>query len=139
MGMKETENPHCYVMSVHNDPNNGKERQFTPLESRCLYCMHYEHLARRTIEYEELVKFSKEHSIAVGTFDAVDYVAPTDHEEVQKDILKWYKDDKKPFTHELALFTMLCFERHDLPKRLLPWRLQIRSLDLESWFDHLVK
>jgi hypothetical protein len=81
---------------------NGKERRYTYMESRYFYCHFYEKLASKENDFKKLQK-----SLKNGfNLNIVGY----DGYHVDKSLWECYNDVRRPFGHELVLYTLLTVE-----------------------------
>jgi hypothetical protein len=90
---------------------DGKEKHFTYVESRFFYAKQYEILAKNTADFAELIKKRNNgYNLQIVGYDAY---------EVTEDLYTHYCDEKKPFGHELCLYSLLVIE--DLNN--YPWNI----------------
>jgi hypothetical protein len=111
---------------------DGKPQAVTYIESRARYCFHYEHFARLSDEFKQLVNWHQDgYHLQICGFDAFEIPEVKelpkdspfkDRKEPKELLLKaqsFYnamRDDKHPFGHERVLYALLT-----LPRELLPW------------------
>ena len=89
---------------------DGEEMRFTYVQSRYFYCRAYEALAKRTRSFEILKKALDDgYDLCICGYDAY---------QVTNDLRHHYRDPKKPFGHELVLYTLLTVEEGEV----YPWR-----------------
>jgi len=104
------ENRNSPLYSVHTT-TGGVEKRFTYVQSRYFYCKAYEHLAKQTEDYKNLVKMVKRGTNIV--------ICGYDGYEVIKDINVHYRDSKKAFGHELVLYSLLTID----DEKEYPWNV----------------
>ena len=89
----------------------GEERRFTYVQSRYFYCHFYEELAKKTKDFKKLRRIIDEGTnIIICGYDAY---------EVTKDLYTHYCDPKKPFGHELVLYSLLTISE----EKEYPWNI----------------
>lgn len=98
------ENRNQPLYSVHKTID-GEERRFTYVESRYFYCHFYEILAKETSDFAKLKSYlDKGINLLIVGFDGY---------EVINDLYTHYCDEKKPFGHELVLYSLLTIDDPD--------------------------
>lgn len=108
--------PHRHKFKGKNIPlysvfktQNG-EKKFTYIQSRYFYCCFYEKLATQQNDFKTLQQFHADGiNLIICGYDAYD---------VTEDLYKHYCDEKRPFGHELVLYTLLTVD-----PILYPWHL----------------
>lgn len=95
------------LFSMYYD-TNGKERRYTYIQCRYFYCHYYERMASVLPDFATLVeKLNNGYNLNIVGYDGY---RPTD------DLFAHYLDPKRPFGHELVLYTMLSVPNpHDYP------------------------
>ena len=94
-------NKNIPVFSVHFT-KKGEERRYTYIQSRYFYCHQYEILAKQQADFRTLKQMLLDgKNLQIVGYDAY---------PVTDTLWNHYNDDKRPFGHELVLYTLLKLE-----------------------------
>lgn len=123
-----TKNKNVPLYSIHKD-DAGNELRFTYVESRAFYCKQYERLACRTPDFQVLKdKLAEGVNLCIVGYDAyavhLDCESTVPTQNIVSDALyKSYLDDRRPFGHELVLYSLLTLEHPDD----YPWNVFVQK------------
>lgn len=85
------------------------EGHYQYIEARKFYCNHYEFLARKQPQYQELLnRLQGGQKLLIKGYDAS--LMDSHDAQLQETINRHYNDKSEPFGHEKVLFTMLCVD-----------------------------
>lgn len=95
----------------------GVEKHLSYVDSRQFYCNFYERLVVKQAQYKKLVKLLENGTnLQIIGYDAYD-VDEVKGNSLAEKLERCYKDGKRPFGHELVLFSMLVLDAEDYPWR----------------------
>jgi hypothetical protein len=96
---------------------DGEEKHLSYVDSRQFYCNFYERLVVKEAQYKKLIEMLENGTnLQIIGYDAYD-VAQQDEETIAEILDRCYKDETRPFGHELVLFSMLVLEPEEYPWR----------------------
>ena len=133
--------PMCFVFLNRADGGGGggTEMRLDVLQTRAVVCSFYEHLARRTADYAQLVALHKEQRkslLIVGEGARLINFPVT-----RADLERYFNDVGAPFGTEMTLLTMLRLEDETLngvrvePPWSVAWRRLFNDLSFAQYFS----
>lgn len=107
--LKKYGNVNIPLYSLYYD-KDGKEHKYTYIQCRYFYCHWYEKIAKETDDFKYLIdRLNKGYNLQIVGYDGF----------TPKNVQEHYLDEKRPFGHELVLYTLLTI---DNPEEY-PWNI----------------